>query len=198
MSGLWQAVGLVAAGAISAFVAWRVARIGAKSDREALEAKAKADRDAIEAKAKSDLAQAAIERERRLTEMTDALLGATSSEMQDMRSRLATMADGLDEMRQKHQECLDREAEFRMDIRHLKDRVDVLSDAESKAEAQRKMKHDWRSFAGSLLMERETARRFLQEGRVEDATRIMDEADRLRSDNPLLDDLQDLIERDQS
>ena len=133
---------------------------------------------------------AANDRETRLQGMADGLLDRQSAELSQVRR-------GIDELRDKHEECLNRETTLRADVRHLTARVDELAEAAEAAEKERKLKHDWRSFAGSLYVERETARSFIRDGRIADAEKLMDEAERLRADSPLLDSLHDLIERDQ-
>lgn len=158
---VWGVVGVVTASLISGVVAYRTARTGAASDREA-----------------------------RIKGMTDSLLNFQQGELEQVRSDIA-------EIRQKHEDCLERESNLRSEVRHLTERVDVLEDAEARAESQRKLKHDWRSFAGSLYLERETTRRFLRDGRVDDVVHLLDHNDELRTGSPLLDDVEDLIRRDE-
>lgn len=57
---------------------------------------------------------------------------------------------------------------------------------------QRELKHNWRSFASSLMQERWTIREFSVLHDCTEIISLMDRLDALRRDNPLMDDIKSM------
>ena len=86
-----------------------------------------------------------------------------------------------------------RVGKLEADVTELRGKVD---DLEQRAEVERKLKHDWRSFSGSLLQERWTIRRFAELHGCTEIVDLMDRLDQMRADNPLMTDAETLVEGD--
>lgn len=61
---------------------------------------------------------------------------------------------------------------------------------------ERRLKHDWRSFATSMLLERATIRHTADINGCDQVVTLMDRLDAMRRDNPLMVDLRNLTEGD--
>lgn len=64
-----------------------------------------------------------------------------------------------------------------------------VRDLEEEVEAQRKVKHDWKNLAASLLMERDVIRAYARQAEALTIISLMDELDAKRAVNPLLNPL---------
>ena len=78
-------------------------------------------------------------------------------------------------------------------VDELNERVDKLT---SDYRRQRELKHDWRSFASSLIQERFAIRQFAEVHACIEIIALMDRLDEMRSNNPLMTDVRSIVDSD--
>lgn len=69
-------------------------------------------------------------------------------------------------------------------------------EASRKYEEQRILKHNWRGFASSLLLERQTVSQVAEMHGCTEVRSLMERLDKSREDNPLMLDLKSLVQDD--